>query len=431
MRRRLALSGATAALLAAATFTAPGAAAAVPEDCSWAATASRLLEKLQQAGNPQAGAGIRARLVELGFGADGSLPAGCAATDSGNTGTGGAQGGDQPLEGLAEKNVFAPPAAEGGQVISVGSGDDIGAANPGPGDVVEIAAGNYQGFTPKNGSDGAYVTYRAAPDAAVIITGGGDGVLNLENASWVHFDGLTVKDGSRFAIQITGSDHVALTNCEVDGSQDGGMRIYDSSFIHVEGCDVHGTNAKGTSADSEALSLEKVSDFEVFNNRVHDNGEEGIDIKYGSNGGSVHHNAAWSNRGPNIYIDGSKDVDVHHNWAWDTTEGSKPGIMLAAEAEYSDGNISDITIRDNVVWGNGGDGITLWQGNFSGIKIINNVFGDGDSPPGDAPGGVELADNVTGAIPSALEAITGGGTSAANDSEGNGRTSGDSGDEGN
>jgi hypothetical protein len=145
----------------------------------------------------------------------------------------------------------------------------------------------------------------------------------------------------------------------------------------------------------------------------------------------VHHNAAWSNRGPNIYIDGSKDIDVHHNWAWDTTEGSKPGIMLAAEAEYSDGNISDVTIRDNVVWGNGGDGITLWQGNFSGIKIINNVFGDGDSPPGDAPGGVELADNVTGAIPSALEAITGGGTSAANDSEGNGRASGDSGDEGN
>ncbi len=305
-------------------------------------------------------------------------------------------------------------------------------ADPGPGDVVEIAAGTYDSFTPKNGADNAYVTYRAAPGAKVIITGGGDGVLNLENASWVHIDGLTVQDGSRFAIQITGSNNIALTNCEVDGSQDGGMRIYDTSNLHVEGCDVHGTNAKGTSADSEALSLEKVSNFEIFNNKVHDNGEEGIDVKYESSGGSVHHNAAWSNRGPNIYIDGASDVDVHHNWAWDATEGSKAGIMLAAESEWSSGNIADITIRDNVVWGNGGDGITFWQGNFSGIKVSGNVFGDGDSPPGDAPGGIELSDNVAGAIPSALDAITGGGSdAAANDSETNGRGSGGSANEGN
>ncbi|MGI5126421.1 right-handed parallel beta-helix repeat-containing protein [Pseudonocardia sp. CA-107938] len=431
MRRHLALGGATAALLAATTLSAPAAAAA-PVDCSWAATASRLLQKLEQAGNPQAAAGIRARLLELGFAADGTPPADC--TNSGGGSTGGGQSGDEPLQGVAERGIFTDTG--NGQVISVGSGQSIESANPQPGDVVEIAGGDYPSFTPKNGAEGAYVTYRAAPGAKVVITGGGDGVLDLQNASWVHLDGITVKDGSRFAIQITGSDHIALTNCEVDGSQDGGMRIYETKFLHVEGCDVHGTNAKGTSADSEALSLEKVTDFEVFNNRVHDNGEEGIDIKYGSSGGSVHHNASWSNRGPNIYIDGASDVDVHHNWAWDTTEGSKPGIMLAAEAQWSSGNISDITVRDNVVWGNGGDGITLWEGNFSGIKIVDNVFGDGDSPPGNAPGGVELAGNVTGAIPSALEAITGGGSSAAKDSaangsRGNGRASGDSGNEGN
>lgn len=432
--RRLVLGAAV--VLAVALLAAPGTAAAAPGDCSWAATATRLLAKLQQAGNPQAGAGIRERLIELGFGADGTPPARCAGND-----TGGGRGGDQPLEGVAEKQIFGG-ASSSGQVISVGSGQSIGSANPGPGDVVEIAGGTYDSFTPANGAENAYVTYRAAPNAEVIITGGGDGVLNLQNASWVHLDGLTVQDGSRFAIQITGSDHIALTDCEVDGSQDGGMRIYDTSFLHVEGCDVHGTNAKGTSADSEALSLEKVSNFEVFNNRVHDNGEEGIDVKYGSSGGSVHHNAAWSNRGPNIYVDGASDVDVHHNWAWGATEGSKAGIMLAAESEWSDGNISNITVRDNVVWGNGGDGITFWQGNFSGITVSGNVFGDGDSPPGDAPGGIELSDNVTGAVPAALGAITGGGSStadgngpddggAANDSETTGRGSGGSGDEGN
>ncbi|MDN5858699.1 MAG: right-handed parallel beta-helix repeat-containing protein [Pseudonocardia sp.] len=392
-----------AAVLIATVLACPATAAAAPDTCAWAATASRLLVKVAQAGNPRAAAGIRAQLLALGFEPDGTPPAHCSRADSGRSG-------DRPLEGVAERDILAG-ASSTGQVITVGPGQSIGSADPGPGDVVEIAAGTYDTFTPRNGAENAYVTYRAAPNAEVIIRGGGDGVLDVANASWVHLDGLTVQDGSRFAIQITGSDHIALTDCEVDGSQDGGMRIYDTTYLHVEGCDVHGTNAQGTSADSEALSLEKVSNFEIFNNRVHGNGEEGIDVKYGSAGGSVHHNAAWGNRGPNIYIDGARDVDVHHNWAWGATEGSKPGIMLAAESEWSAGNISDITVRDNVVWGNGGAGIGFWQGNFSAITVTGNVFGDGDSPPADAPGGIELSGNVAGAIPAALGAITGGGES--------------------
>ncbi|SHK67103.1 Right handed beta helix region [Pseudonocardia thermophila] len=389
--RRLAVC--TAVALAVTAWS--GTAHAEPADCSWAETASRLLTKLRQAGDPQAGAGIRTRLLELGFGADGSPPARCTTT----------RGGEDPLQGVPERGIFAGPGT--GEVITVGPGESIGAANPEPGDVVEIAAGTYAAFTPTSGADGAYVTYRAAPGAEVVITGGGDGILDLQGASWVHLDGLTVRDAGRFAIQITDSDHIAITDCEIDGSQDGGMRIYGSRYIHVEGCDVHGTNAKGTSADSEALSLEQVDTFEVLNNRVHDNGEEGIDVKYGSTNGAVHHNAAWGNRGPNIYLDGASAVDVHHNWAWATTESSKPGIMLAAESQWSDGNISDITVRDNVVWGNAGGGITLWEGDFSGITIIDNVFGDGDSPPEGGPDGVGISGNTTGPIPGGIASITG------------------------
>jgi hypothetical protein len=423
MRRRLALSSVTAVLLAAATFAAPGAAAAVPADCSWAATASRLLAKLQQAGNPQAGDGIRARLLELGFGADGTPPPGCANNgDTGSRNSGGGQSGDEPLQGVAERGIFT--GSGNGQVISVGSGGSIASADPKPGDTVEIAAGDYQSFTPKNGADGAYVTYRAAPGAKVVLTGGGDGVLDLQNASWVHVDGITVQNGSRFAIQITGSDHVALTNCEVDGSQDGGMRIYDSSFIHIESCDVHGTNAKGTSADSEALSLEKVTDFEVFNNRVHDNGEEGIDIKYGSNNGSVHHNLAASNRGPNIYLDGVTNVDVHHNWAWGATSGDKPGIMISAEGYNGYNSVSDITVHDNTVWDNPAGSIITWQVQ-GGITATNNIVDKAVQLSG-----AEESDNTTGPIPQIADALLGGGTTARTN-DATGRASGDSGDEGN
>lgn len=308
-----------------------------------------------------------------------------------------ASGGDEPLQGLPERNIFDASMVGTGQVISA----DPASANPQPGDVVEIPAGTYQGFTPASGSNGAYVSYRAAQGASVIIEGG----MQMDGASYVHLDGITIANSPGFALELTGSNNIALTNIGINGSQDGGMRIYDVQGLYVEGANIQGTNARGTDAASEALSLEQVSNFELLNNRVHDNGEEGIDVKYGSSDGSVHHNAAWANRGPNIYIDGASNVDIHHNWAWDATSGDKPGIMLAAEAEWSDGNISNITVRNNTVWGNGAGSITLWQGNFSGIVIENNVIAGGDALP-DGGGGATVSNNVEGPIPD-VSAIVG------------------------
>lgn len=437
LRRRLASGVLAAALLIGTSVAGPATAAAAPapSDCAYAATASRLLASLQEAGNPQEAAGIRAKLLDLGFGPDGTPPARCAGSGGGgeDPSRGGGQSGDEPLQGVSEKKIFVPSASNR-PVISVSAGEDIGAANPGPGDVVEIATGTYKPFTAKNGSENAWVTYRAAPDAEVIIKGSdGDSILKLENASWVHLSGITVRQGSGFAMEILESDHIALTDCGVDTSQDGGIRAADSSYLHIQGCEVRRTNQEGTSADSEALSLERVSNFEVFNNRVYDNGEEGIDIKYGSDDGSVHHNAAWNNRGPNIYIDGASNVDVHHNWAWGATNETKSGIMLSAESQYAE-KISNVTVRDNVIWGNAGDGINFYddESTFEGIKVTGNVLGDGDSPPDGAPAGVELGDNVTGAIPAGIDAITGStGSATADDSAADGRAGGESGDEGN
>lgn len=408
--RRVAGSGAAAAVLAvAATLTGQGSATAAPaaDNCAWAATAARLLEKLQAGNDPRA-EGIRTQLLDLGFGQNGQLPARCA----GGTGGGGGQAGsDEPLQGAPETQFFAAGTSTG-RVIPV-SGGSIAAADPQPGDVVEIAAGTYDGFTPTSGADGAYVTYRAAPGAKVVVSGGGGGesLIDLDNASWVHLDGISVQGSGRFGIHAGQADHVAFTGVEVADSQDGGLVITGSSNIYVDGCNIHGNNAKGTSADSEGLSIEDTTTFEVLNTQVHDNGEEGVDTKYGAADGVVHHNQVWGNRGPNVYVDGAEKIDIHHNWVWGATSGDKAGIMLAAEPEYSNGRVADITIRDNHIWGNaggGGSGIKFWVGDFSGVEVKNNILGEGNDPPGDAPSGVSLLDNVTGAIPAAAAALTGG-----------------------
>lgn len=405
----------------------PAAAGQAITDCSWVAAASHLLATLNQNTPEGASAGhaaqpdadqvrdpraerIRSALLALGFSSDGAAPPGCAATAAGRPSPGGTRSSSdgvnsvEPLHGVAERALFTP--GTGGRVVHVTAGQSLGEVAAAPGDTVVIPAGTYSAFTPRSGADGRYVTYTAEPGAVVTITDGssGGGAIDIHGGGWVHLDGLTIADAGGYALQVQGADHVAVTDVVVTGSQDGGMRIADSANIVVSGCDVHGTNARGTSAESEAVSLEKVTGFEVFNNRVHDNGEEGIDIKYGSTDGAVHHNLAAANRGPNIYLDGSYHVDVHHNYVVGATSADKPGIMVAAEAQWwPAGTASDLAIHDNTVWNNPAGSILFWEGQFSGITVTNNIV----DKPVETRGGVEAVHNVAGAIPALTGALLG------------------------
>jgi hypothetical protein len=425
-RARLVVTGATTAVALAgfAIFAGQGAsAAAQPTDCAWAAAAARLAVSVSESDDPKA-AGIRAQLQKMGFGPDGALPAACAdagsaapsagtaaGTAAGSAAATGAGNGSGPLKGKAEKGLFAPTGA-GGTTIPV-NGGSIEAADPKPGDTVEIASGTYQGFTPKSGSAGAYVTYKAAPGAKVTISGGGgQGVIDLSKVSYVHLDGMTVTDAPSYGIYGSGAKNIALTNMGVDTSQNGGIVILQSSGVHIEGCEITKSNNKGTSADNEALSIGLgTSDFEVFNCKVHDNGEEGIDAKYDTNNGSIHDNLVWGNRGPNIYIDSAQDIDVHGNYVWGAKEESKSGIGLAVENYSQSKKISNITVSGNTIWDNAGGGVGCWvesSGSFSGIVVKGNTFAGGNGVKDCGMGGVSAADNVTGAIPKLVDGLVGG-----------------------
>jgi hypothetical protein len=134
--------------------------------------------------------------------------------------------------------------------------------------------------------------------------------------------------------------------------------------------------------------------FEVRNCRVHDNGEEGIDAKYDDNAaGKIHDNLVYDNRGPNIYVDSSSDVEVYNNISHGAKEATKAGIAVAVE-DYSESRLAkNIRIYNNVSYGNAGGGISFWKestGVISRITIVNNTVVDNEK------GALVGASEVTG-----------------------------------
>ncbi|AKU18247.1 right-handed parallel beta-helix repeat-containing protein [Luteipulveratus mongoliensis] len=294
----------------------------------------------------------------------------------------------QRTAGVATVKDIPPPAS--GKTITVGPGKDFdniqdAADAAQPGDNVAITPGTYDGGLTINndGDDGKFITFYGDGGQAVITGegGGDDGLLQIGEHSWQRFINVTSKDSSGFAVRANGGHDLSFSGFEVDGSQDGGLVLYGVSNILVDGCDIHGTNAEGTSADGEAMSLgEGSSNIDVSHCKVHDNGEEGIDVKYDDDAkAKIHDNVVSNNRGPNIYVDSSSNVEVYNNVTTGTKEESKAGIALAVEHWSDSRTLNNVKIYNNVSYGNAQAGISFWKetdGTMSNVQIVNNTFYD-------------------------------------------------------
>ncbi|MGZ0150585.1 right-handed parallel beta-helix repeat-containing protein [Kribbella sp. WER1] len=260
-----------------------------------------------------------------------------------------------------------------------------------PGDTILIAAGTYQeALTPRSGAAGKEIVYRAAPGAGVVLDGkkqlkAGDGLLDLDGRSWLRFEGIRIRNSPTHGVYGSKTSHITFLHCEVASSSNGGLVILGGSDITVDGCDVHDNNDKGTSASHEAITMgEGTTRFDVYNNHVHDNGEEGIDAKYDDNAhGAIHGNSVHDNRGPNIYVDSSAGVLVYANTVYGAKESTKAGIAVAVEDYSTSRTARDIRIYNNVSYGNAGGGISFWKessGTIAGISIVNNTLADNPKP---------------------------------------------------
>ncbi|MEV5712801.1 right-handed parallel beta-helix repeat-containing protein [Amycolatopsis mediterranei] len=247
-----------------------------------------------------------------------------------------------------------------------------------PGDTVEIEAGTYPGglTVRRDGTPGRPIRFTGTGGTAVLTGGRG---LAVGGHGRLEFTDVTVSGSTGFGVYAVGAHDLVFDRFGVDGSRDGGLVLVGTRRVRVTRCDIHGTNARGTAADHEALSIASgSSDFEVSGCRVHGNGEEGIDVKYDDAARvKIHHNVVTGNRGPDVYVDSSSTVDVYANVVGDTREANKAGIGLAVE-DYSESRLlSKVRVFGNLSTGNAQAGLSLWvesAGTMRDVMIVNNTF---------------------------------------------------------
>jgi parallel beta-helix repeat protein len=124
-------------------------------------------------------------------------------------------------------------------------------------------------------------------------------------------------------------------------------------------------------AANEGITLYNISNFTVSGNQVYDNYEEGIDVKNGTNNGSISNNTVHDNNGPNIYADDANNIKIFNNRVYGAQGATKAGIVCAVE---SGGNAQDLFIYNNLIYNNKGGGIDCWTGHYSNVQVYNNTI---------------------------------------------------------
>ena len=256
------------------------------------------------------------------------------------------------------------------------------------GDIVYIRENIYfeKVLIARNGTINNPIIFQNYPDEKPVIDGNnktlpsGNGLISLNDKDYIKIIGLTISNSKYYGIQAWGGcDNITIQKCEVLYSNHGGIIFESSSNIIVDSCEVHHNNDLGLSAWQEAITMTGVNSFEVKNCKVHHNKEEGIDAKYGAINGSIHHNEAYSNNGPNIYVDGANHIEIYNNKVYNTM-GQKSGIMLAVEEHANRYITTNCNIYNNLIYDNN-SGICFWiesgaynYGYISDCYIMNNTI---------------------------------------------------------
>jgi hypothetical protein len=270
-----------------------------------------------------------------------------------------------------------------------------------PGDVVVLRAGVYNMFqslrvVSKSGT--AALPIRISGEKGAVLRSVGEGVpgvwrgiVEIDDSSSIYVSGVSVENSSFFGFRIQNSKDIKVLSSRSTVSLGSGVYALNVQSLQINGNDISrfcDRNAFGGGAGcQEGISLSRVSGFYVTNNQVHDapqsvgvtsGGGEGIDVKDGCSTGVVAFNKVWNLVQTGIYIDGwtsgVANVSVYGNRVWNTSNG----IAVASE---TGGAVSDVTIRDNVVYDVGYDGIdiTNYKGDANGdgqrsrVYIYNNT----------------------------------------------------------
>ncbi len=246
-----------------------------------------------------------------------------------------------------------------------------------PGDTVYIMEGVYYDYgTPwsgvNSGTPDKWITYTNYPGDTVVIDGTGGtsdwaGLIWFDGQSYIKISGLTFRNSCSHGILIedTGggsgsSHHIIIDNCTIYNCSESAINIKGTlgviTDVVVENNVIYDTqngwNDIGEPGD-ESITFSNCHGFEIRDNIMFDNHKINIDAKAGCMDGSIHHNR----------------IDTT---SWWVSQYGTLGIYVDGQNRYCE----NISIYNNVVWGNG-TGFTASTengGTLTNINLFNNIY---------------------------------------------------------
>lgn len=213
------------------------------------------------------------------------------------------------------------------------------------------------------------------------------GLIEMPGKDYIHIISMTVRNGTKHGIRGSGCDYIIIEDCTVEFTDYGGINFArfggtgGGSNITIDGCTVNHSNDAGhTSSYHECITLSNVDTFEIKNCTVYNGEAEGIDCKYGTQNGSVHHCTVYNNTSIGIYVDGGRNIDIYNNLIY----GSHGNAHIAVWLEENLGGFDtgNINIYNNILRDAPQDGINLGyiesgtpeQYGLHDVTIINNTI---------------------------------------------------------
>lgn len=189
-------------------------------------------------------------------------------------------------------------------------------------------------------------------------TGNGAWVLHIRDSSRTRVSDATITANTDNAVTVQTSDNFTLENSFIDGNQHVSISSTPDAFV------ANNTISNATGAGSEGLFFNNAARAVADNNKVVDNGANGIEVR-NSDDVDLRDNTVTGNGVDGINVwDGSARVTIRTS---DVSSNTDDGIEL--------NDAPNATIANNTVLDSGGEGIDVGDGagSSSGATIRDNL----------------------------------------------------------
>ena len=235
----------------------------------------------------------------------------------------------------------------------------------GPGDVIALAPGTYEGgwWIDISGAPGRPVTITAlAGPGTVIVEGGGEGINIADGAHDIVLSGLEIRGSSDNLVHVQGGAHdIVLRDLHVHhaGPDGDGIKVNQAHDILIERVDCHDPGPRPDRPDGnpsqECIDLVDVEHATIRDSYLHDGGNQLIFVKGGSRDIVIERNVI-TRQGPDaidpcVGLGGATDVELLRGRAYEA---------------------SDVVFRNNIVAGCRAGGVGVYDGEH--VWIVNNTL---------------------------------------------------------